>query len=69
MLLLHAFVALQAWMAQLFCCLRFVVGTNPASAAMAGMEIVIVKCDDQGNVRVDDLKAKAEQHKDKSVRA
>jgi glycine dehydrogenase len=40
-------------------------GTNPASAAMAGMDIVIVKCDDKGNVDVTDLKAKAEQHKDK----
>ncbi|MBI3136606.1 MAG: aminomethyl-transferring glycine dehydrogenase [Bacteroidetes bacterium] len=40
-------------------------GTNPASAAMAGMEIVVVKCDDHGNIDVADLKAKAEQHKDK----
>ncbi|KEQ28987.1 glycine dehydrogenase [Pedobacter antarcticus 4BY] len=39
-------------------------GTNPASAAMAGMKIVIVKCDAQGNIDVEDLKAKAEQHKD-----
>lgn len=37
-------------------------GTNPASAAMAGMEIVVVKCDEQGNIDVADLKAKAEQH-------
>ena len=37
-------------------------GTNPASAAMAGMEIVLVKCDDLGNIDVADLKAKAEQH-------
>ena len=37
-------------------------GTNPASAAMAGMKIVIVKCDDQGNIDVADLKAKAEEH-------
>ena len=37
-------------------------GTNPASAAMAGMKIVIVKCDDNGNVDVDDLRDKAEQH-------
>ena len=29
-------------------------GTNPASAAMAGMKIVIVKCDDNGNVDIDD---------------
>ncbi len=40
-------------------------GTNPASAAMAGMDIVVVKCDDKGNVDINDLKAKAEQHKDK----
>ncbi len=37
-------------------------GTNPASAAMAGMKIVIVKCDDNGNVDVDDLRAKAEKY-------
>jgi glycine dehydrogenase len=37
-------------------------GTNPASAVMAGMHVVVVACDEQGNVRVDDLKAKAEQH-------
>ncbi len=37
-------------------------GKNPASAAMAGMEIVVVKCDEQGNIDVADLKAKAEQH-------
>ncbi len=35
-------------------------GTNPASAAMAGLKIVGVKCDEQGNIDVDDLKAKAE---------
>ena len=39
-------------------------GTNPASAAMAGMTIVLVKCDEKGNIDVADLKAKAEQHKD-----
>lgn len=39
-------------------------GTNPASAAMAGMKIVIVKCDDNGNVDVDDLRDKAEKHAD-----
>ncbi|HWY37363.1 MAG TPA: aminomethyl-transferring glycine dehydrogenase, partial [Bacteroidia bacterium] len=38
-------------------------GTNPASAALAGMQIVIVKCDDKGNIDVKDLQAKAEQHK------
>lgn len=37
-------------------------GTNPASAAMAGMEIVIVACDDKGNVDVADLQAKAVEH-------
>jgi glycine dehydrogenase len=40
-------------------------GTNPASAAMAGMEVVVVNCDDQGNVDFADLKAKAQLHKDK----
>ena len=39
-------------------------GTNPASAAMAGMSIVVVKCDENGNVDVADLKAKAEQYKE-----
>lgn len=38
-------------------------GTNPASASMAGMKIIIVKCDDAGNIDVADLKAKAEQYK------
>jgi glycine dehydrogenase len=37
-------------------------GTNPASAAVAGMRVVIVDCDDKGNVDMTDLKAKAEQH-------
>ncbi len=37
-------------------------GTNPASAAMAGMKIIIVKCDERGNIDVTDLKAKAEEH-------
>lgn len=37
-------------------------GTNPASAVMAGMEVVVVKCDDQGNIDLDDLKAKVEKH-------
>lgn len=39
-------------------------GTNPASAVMAGMQVVIVKCDDLGNIDVDDLRTKAEQNKD-----
>ncbi len=37
-------------------------GTNPASAQMCGMEVVVVKCDANGNVDVADLRAKAEQH-------
>ena len=37
-------------------------GTNPASAAMAGMKIVTVGCDTNGNIDVEDLKAKAEQY-------
>lgn len=39
-------------------------GTNPASAVMAGMEVLVVKCDEMGNVDLDDLKQKAEAHKD-----
>ncbi len=39
-------------------------GTNPASAAQAGLEIVVVKCDDGGNTDLADWKAKAEQYKD-----
>jgi len=39
-------------------------GTNPASAVMAGMKVVAVKCDDAGNIDLDDLKAKAEKHSD-----
>ncbi len=38
-------------------------GTNPASAALAGLKIVIVECDASGNVNIDDLRAKATQHK------
>ncbi|MEP0799596.1 aminomethyl-transferring glycine dehydrogenase [Funiculus sociatus GB2-A5] len=38
-------------------------GTNPASAVMCGMKVVPVNCDTQGNVDLDDLKAKAEKHK------
>ena len=37
-------------------------GTNPASAVMAGMEVVVVACDERGNIDVSDLRAKAEQH-------
>jgi glycine dehydrogenase len=39
-------------------------GTNPASAAMAGMKIIVIECDDKGNISVEDLKKKAEEHKD-----
>jgi len=39
-------------------------GTNPASAAMCGLKIVLVKCDKQGNIDVADLREKAQQHKD-----
>jgi glycine dehydrogenase len=37
-------------------------GTNPASASMAGMDVVVVACDARGDVDVDDLRAKAERH-------
>ncbi len=39
-------------------------GTNPASSSMAGMDIVIVNCDDEGNIDIDDFRSKAEAHKD-----
>ncbi|MGZ4759816.1 MAG: aminomethyl-transferring glycine dehydrogenase, partial [Acidimicrobiales bacterium] len=39
-------------------------GTNAASAAMAGLDVVVVACDADGNVDVDDLRAKVEQHRD-----
>jgi glycine dehydrogenase len=38
-------------------------GTNPASAAMCGMKIVLVKCDDKGNIDVNDMREKATLHK------
>jgi glycine dehydrogenase len=38
-------------------------GTNPASAAMAGFKIVVTKCDEKGNIDVEDLRAKAIEHK------
>ncbi|GHN01458.1 glycine dehydrogenase (decarboxylating) [Cytophagales bacterium WSM2-2] len=38
-------------------------GTNPASAVMAGMEVIVVKSDEEGKIDVADLKTKAEQHK------
>ena len=37
-------------------------GTNPASAQLCGMKVVVVKCDDMGNVDLQDLRDKAEQH-------
>jgi glycine dehydrogenase len=40
-------------------------GTNPASAVMAGFEVVTVKCDDQGNIDVADLQSKAATHQDR----
>lgn len=40
-------------------------GTNPASAVMAGMDVVVTKSDEEGKVDVADLKAKAEQYKDR----
>ncbi|RVU25516.1 glycine dehydrogenase (aminomethyl-transferring) [Sandaracinomonas limnophila] len=39
-------------------------GTNPASAVMAGMKVVVTACDENGNIDVADLRAKAEEHKD-----
>lgn len=39
-------------------------GTNPASAVMAGMKVVVVACDDEGYIEFDDLKKKAELHRD-----
>ncbi len=39
-------------------------GTNPASAVMAGMQVVVVKTDENGNVDIDDLRAQATKHKD-----
>lgn len=37
-------------------------GTNPASATMAGMKVIVTKCDEKGNIDVADLRAKAEEH-------
>lgn len=39
-------------------------GTNPASAVMAGMKVIVVNCDAEGNIEIEDLKAKAQEHKD-----
>ena len=38
-------------------------GTNPASAVMAGMQVVVVECDERGNINVEDLRKKAEENK------
>lgn len=40
-------------------------GTNPASGVMAGMKVVMVECDESGNIEVDDLQAKAEKYSDR----
>jgi glycine dehydrogenase len=40
-------------------------GTNPASAVMAGLEVVVVRCDEQGNIDTEDLEAKLERHGDR----
>jgi len=40
-------------------------GTNPASAVMAGMQVVVIECDEQGNINVDDLRKNTEEHKEK----
>jgi glycine dehydrogenase len=37
-------------------------GTNPASAVMAGMDVVVVACDEEGNIALEDLRSKAERH-------
>ncbi|ENO0725579.1 aminomethyl-transferring glycine dehydrogenase [Vibrio parahaemolyticus] len=39
-------------------------GTNPATASMVSMKVVVVKCDDEGNIDIDDLAEKIEKHKD-----
>ncbi len=40
-------------------------GTNPASAVMAGMQVIVVQCDENGNIDLEDLRAKAEAHRDR----
>lgn len=40
-------------------------GTNPASAVMAGMDVVVTKCDEHGNIDLDDLREKAEKYSDR----
>jgi glycine dehydrogenase len=39
-------------------------GTNPATAQMMGLTVIIVDCDEQGNIKVEDLRSKAQQYKD-----
>ena len=39
-------------------------GTNPASGVMAGMKVIVVECDENGNINVSDLRKKAEEHKE-----
>lgn len=39
-------------------------GTNPATASLVGMRVVVVKCDQDGNIDIDDFKAKADKHRD-----
>jgi glycine dehydrogenase len=40
-------------------------GTNPASAVMAGMQVIVVECDEMGNIDIEDLKKKASENKEK----
>ena len=40
-------------------------GTNPASAVLAGMQVMVVRCDDEGNIDLADLRARAESHRDR----
>lgn len=40
-------------------------GTNPASAVMAGMEVMVIKCDERGNIDMNDLRTHAEQYSDR----
>lgn len=40
-------------------------GTNPASAVMAGMQVVVVDCDERGNINIEDLRKKAVEHRDR----
>ncbi|MEY8876400.1 MAG: aminomethyl-transferring glycine dehydrogenase [Leptothrix sp. (in: b-proteobacteria)] len=65
-------LAIQAWHAsrgdqQRTICLipESAHGTNPASAHMAGMQVVVVKCNAEGNIDLTDLRAKCEQHRAK----